>query len=143
VARETIVTVESKLKELAERDKRERAELIKATAAGGNIHAGDGGYEIGDPEKHAAFVTERNKSLMFDYHEAIRRMHEGAVVQYFGTVNGNVFKRGAKFCMQRGVVFLYKEGAAVPATDGSMVYDPDFRFIPTYEKVEPRGWPNK
>jgi len=32
--------------------------------AGADIMAGDGGYRIGNAEDHAAFVAERNKSIM-------------------------------------------------------------------------------
>ena len=81
---------------------------------------------------------------MLDFHEAIRRMHEGAVVQYFGTVNGDVYTpRGIVYCMQRGVVFLWRDGKAVAKSWGSMVYDPDFRYIDTYHRVDPRGWPEE
>ena len=121
-----------------------RKKQIADLQAGADIHAGDGGYRIGNAEDHAAFVTERNKSLMFDFHEAIRRMHGGAVIQYFGTVNGDVYHpRGAVYCMQRGVVFRYRNGAVDPESSGDMVYDPDFRYIDTLERVEPRGWPAK
>lgn len=121
-----------------------RKRQIENIKAGAELHAGDGGYEIGNVTDHAAFVFERNKSLMFDFHEAIRRMHQGAVIQYFGTVNGDVYHpRGAVFCMQRGVVFRYRNGAAVPESWGDMVYDPDFRYIDTLQRVEPRGWPQE
>jgi len=78
----------------------------------------------------------------FDYHEAIRQMHEGNVVQYAGTVNGQVWKRGLKFCMQRGCIFVYDHGVIPYKSIGSMVYDPDFRYILTNETVDPRGWVN-
>lgn len=120
-------------------DKQKRQQVL----AGAAVHD-SGGYEIGNPEDHAAFVAERNKSLMFDFHEAILRMHKGAVVKYYGTVNGNVFTGlGATYCMQRGVVFRYRNGAAVPESWGCMVYDPDFRYVDTLERIEPRGWPEK
>lgn len=79
-----------------------------------------------------------------DFHEAIREMHKGNVVQYIGTVNGNVWTdRGWSFCMQRGVIFVYRDGRVTPKSSGNMVYDPDFRYELTGETVDPRGWPNK
>ena len=81
---------------------------------------------------------------MIDYHEAIRAMHQGHVVQYVGTVNGPVYTdRGKCFAMQRGVIFLYENDQVVPRSEGNMVYDPDFRYELTGQTVEPRGWPNK
>ena len=82
---------------------------------------------------------------MIDYHEAVRTMHLGNVVQYIGTVNGNVFTdRGRCFAMQRGVIFLYENNQVVPRSEGNMVYDPDFRYAVLADKrVDPRGWPNK
>ena len=81
---------------------------------------------------------------MIDYHEAIREMHKGHVVQYVGTVDGNVWSdRGKCFAMQRGVIFLYENDQVVPRSEGNMVYDPDFRYKLTGQTVEPRGWPNK
>lgn len=76
-----------------------------------------------------------------DYHEAIRQMHKGFVVQYAGTVNGEVWKRGIKFCMQRGCIFVYGDKAISYKSIGSMVYDPDFRYILTGETVDTRDWP--
>lgn len=36
---------------------------------------------------------------MFDFHEAIKAMHQGKVVKYVGTVNGNVWtENGGAFC---------------------------------------------
>ena len=32
--------------------------------AGADIHAGDGGYSIGTPEAHAAFVAKREESMV-------------------------------------------------------------------------------
>ena len=79
---------------------------------------------------------------MIDYHEAIRQMHQGNVVKYVGTVNGNVMTtKGCSFCMCRGVIFLFRDGVPVPKSDGSMVYDPDFRYELTGEKVDTRWWP--
>ena len=121
-----------------------RKRQIEDLKAAAELHAGDGGYEEGKREDYEAFTIERNKSLMFDFHEAIRRMHDGAVVQYFGTVNGDVYTlRGIVYCMQRGVVFLWRDGKAVAKSWGSMVYDPDFRYIDTYHRVDPRGWPEE
>lgn len=81
---------------------------------------------------------------MIDYHEAIKAMHAGNVVKYIGTVNGNVFTdKGISFCMQRGVIFVYRNNRVIPKSYGHMVYDPDFRYELTGETVEPRGWPNK
>ena len=81
---------------------------------------------------------------MIDYHEAVREMHKGNVVKYVGTVNGNVMTdKGWSFCMQRGAIFVYKDGNVVPKSSGNMVYDPDFRYELTGETVDPRGWPNK
>lgn len=77
---------------------------------------------------------------MFDYHEAIKEMHKGNVVQYLGTTNGHVFvDGGARFCMCRGCIFLYDKE---PKWDkiGHMVYDPDFRYGLTGETVNPRDW---
>ena len=38
---------------------------------------------------------------MIDYYEALREMHQGNVVKYVGTVNGNVMSdNGASFCME-------------------------------------------
>ena len=81
---------------------------------------------------------------MIDYHEAIREMYNGNVVKYIGTINGFVWTdNGLSWCMQRGVVFVYKDGEVVPKSSGNMVYDPDFRYELTGETVDPRGWPTK
>lgn len=121
-----------------------RKRQIEDLKAGAEIHEGDGGYEEGTQEEYEAFTIERNKSLMFDYHEAIRRMHEGVVVRYFGTVNGEVWRMdGTAFCMQRGVVFLWENERVIARSWGHMVYDPDFRYIDTFYRVAPRGWPEK
>ena len=81
---------------------------------------------------------------MIDYHEAIREMHQGRVVKYVGTVNGNVMTdRGASFCMCRGVLFRYRDGLPEYRSDGAMVYDPDFRYELTGETVDTRAWPVK
>ena len=78
---------------------------------------------------------------MIDYATALQEMHKGNVVQYIGTVNGDVWTdRGWSFCMQRGVVFVYKDGRVIPKSSGNMVYDPDFRYKLTGEKVDPRAW---
>lgn len=80
---------------------------------------------------------------MIDYHEAIKQMHQGRVVKYIGTVNGDVFTNGGwSFCMQRGVIFVYN-GRVIPKSCGHMVYDPDFRYELTGEVIDPRGWPDK
>lgn len=119
-------------------------DLVKAIQAGAKIHAGDGGYEIGNWEAHEKFVLERNKSRMVDFHEAVKMMHTGRVVQYFGTVNGDVYtKRGMSFCMCRGVIFTYNDEGVQWNMMGHMVYDPDFRYIETGETVDPRGWQQK
>ncbi len=78
---------------------------------------------------------------MIDYHQAILEMAKGNVVQYIGTINGPVWTRGSSFCMQRGVIFRYDPLRISYKTCGHMVYDPDFRYEPTGEKVDPRGWP--
>jgi hypothetical protein len=79
-----------------------------------------------------------------NWHEAIDEMHKGNVVKYIGTVNGNVWtERGTSFCMQRGCVFVYRDGKVIPKSYGHMVYDPDFRYELTGETVDPREWPNK
>lgn len=77
---------------------------------------------------------------MFDFHEAIRLMHQGKVVKFIGTVNGNVRNdNGASFCMCRGCVFLFDDGVKWDKL-GYMVYDPDFRYQLTGETVDPRAW---
>ena len=78
---------------------------------------------------------------MIDYATALQEMHKGNVVQYIGTVNGPVWNRGNKFCMQRGVIFVYNPDRIDYKTCGHMVYDPDFRYELTGETVDPRGWP--
>lgn len=80
---------------------------------------------------------------MMDYHEAIKAMHKGNVVRYIGTENGPVWKRGASFCMCRGVTFRYRDNLPEYRSDGAMVYDPDFRYELTGETVDPRYWPIK
>lgn len=80
---------------------------------------------------------------MIDYHQAIKEMHKGHVVQYIGTTNGPVWRKGKSWCMQRGVVFLYDNGKIPYKSAGHMVYDPDYRYELTGETVDPRGWPNK
>lgn len=76
-----------------------------------------------------------------DYHDAIREMAKGNVVQYIGTINGPVWNRGKSWCMQRGIVFEYNPDRISYKTCGHMVYDPDFRYELTGETVDPRGWP--
>ena len=77
---------------------------------------------------------------MIDYHEALKQMHQGFVVKYIGTVNGNVMSdNGASFCMCRGCIFLYDK-KPIWNKVGYMVYDPDFRYELTGEKVNPRDW---
>ena len=80
---------------------------------------------------------------MIDHIEALKLMHQGNVVRYIGTVNGPVWKRGASFCMCRGVLFRYRDGRPEYRSDGAMVYDPDFRYELTGETVDPRDWPTK
>ena len=78
---------------------------------------------------------------MKNYFEALEAMHEGKVVQYVGTKNGNVYTNdGAKFCMHRGCIFEYRNGVAVPDTQGVMVYDPDFVYEITCETVDNTKW---
>ena len=77
---------------------------------------------------------------MIDYHEAILQMHQGNVVKYIGTVNGNVMtENGLSFCMCRGCIFLFDDGIRWNKL-GYMVYDPDFRYELTGETVDPRAW---
>lgn len=77
---------------------------------------------------------------MIDYATALVEMHKGNVVKYIGTVNGNVMSNnGAEFCMCRGCIFLY-DGEIKWNKLGYMVYDPDFRYELTGEKVDPRAW---
>ena len=79
---------------------------------------------------------------MIDYHEAVKEMHQGKVVRYVGTVNGDVWTtKGRSFCMCRGIIFEYRDGNAAYRSEGNMVYDPDFRYEVTGETVDPRGWP--
>ena len=75
--------------------------------------------------------------------EALVEMHKGNVVRYIGTENGPVWKKGASFCMCRGVTFRYRDGLPEYRSDGAMVYDPDFRYELTGETVDPRYWPTK
>ncbi len=75
--------------------------------------------------------------------EALVEMHKGNVVRYIGTENGPVWKKGASFCMCRGVTFRYRDGRPEYRSDGAMVYDPDFRYELTLETVDPRYWPTK
>jgi hypothetical protein len=44
-----------------------RKKQIADLQACADIMAGDGGYRIGNAEDHAAFVAERNKSLMKNF----------------------------------------------------------------------------
>ena len=77
---------------------------------------------------------------MINYHESITQMYNGNVVQFIGTVNGNIFTDdGAKFCMQRGVVFDYPS----LTIQGLQVYDPDFRYKLTGETVDTSIWPKQ
>jgi hypothetical protein len=79
-----------------------------------------------------------------NWHEAIDEMYKGNVVRYIGTVNGPVWTdKGGSFCMCRGVVFSYRAGMPAYRSDGSMVYDPDFRYELTGETVDTRYWPTK
>jgi len=76
---------------------------------------------------------------MMNWHKAVEQMHKGKVVQYVGTVNGNVWtESGGKFCMLRGTIFLYPNPALENA--GAMVYDPDFRYVLTPHTVNTRDW---
>ena len=77
---------------------------------------------------------------MIDYFQALKEMHQGKVVKYVGTVNGNVMTdNGGSFCMCRGCIFLFDDGIKWNKL-GYMVYDPDFRYEPTGETVDPRAW---
>lgn len=78
-----------------------------------------------------------------NHFEALVEMHKGNVVRYIGTENGPVWKKGASFCMCRGVTFRYRDGRPEYRSDGAMVYDPDFRYELTGETVDPRDWPTK
>ena len=80
-----------------------------------------------------------------NYHQAIEEMYKGHVVQYIGTVNGDVYTdRGGCFCMCRGCVFQYKDGRIFDSGyGGNIVYDPDFRYKLTGQTVDPRYWPKK
>jgi hypothetical protein len=80
---------------------------------------------------------------MIDYHDAIREMHKGNVVQYIGTVNGNVWKKGCSFCMCRAVIFQYHKGEVQWDRLGTMLYDPDFRYELTGETVDVRAWKSR
>lgn len=81
---------------------------------------------------------------MIDYHEAVKEMHQGKVVRYVGTVNGDVWTtKGRSFCMCRGIIFEYRDGNAAYRSEGNMVYDPDFRYELTGETVDTRYWPTK
>ena len=78
---------------------------------------------------------------MIDYHESLKQMHQGNVVKYIGTVNGNVMTdKGWSWCMCRGIVFPYHKGKIQWDKPGHMVYDPDFRYVLTGETVDPREW---
>lgn len=77
---------------------------------------------------------------MIDYHEAVREMYKGNVVQYIGTINGPVWKKGMSFCMCRAVIFQYYKGEVQWDRAGYMLYDPDFRYELTGETVDPRAW---
>jgi len=73
----------------------------------------------------------------FDYHDAVKAMYKGNVVQYIGTVNGNVFStRKPKFCMLRGIILDFVDGVPVPKSYGTMVYDPDFRYKLAEENID-------
>lgn len=77
---------------------------------------------------------------MIDYHQAIKEMHKGHVVQYIGTVNGPVWSdRGAMFCMCRGCIFLFDKEIKWNKM-GYMVYDPDYRYKITDLTVDTRAW---
>lgn len=77
---------------------------------------------------------------MMNYAEALQEMHRGNVVRYIGTVNGPVWStNGAEFCMCRGCIFLFDKEIKWNKL-GYMVYDPDFRYELTGEKVDPRAW---
>ena len=76
-----------------------------------------------------------------DYHDAVRAMHQGNIVQYIGTVIGDLFiKNGSKFCMLRGVIFEYVDGSPVAKTHGNMLYCTGFRYKLTGETIDPRNW---
>ena len=80
-------------------------------------------------------------SNSFDYHDAVKHMHKGNVVQYIGTINGNVFSiRKPKFCMLRGIILDFVDGEPVSKSYGNMIYDPDFRYKLTGESVDTKTW---
>jgi hypothetical protein len=85
--------------------------------------------------------TTNNESFLFDYHEALKQMHEGKVVEYVGTVNGNVNgSHRTKFCMLRGCIFLFESGQGAVNTKKQMVYDPNFRYQLTGETISTNSW---
>ena len=78
---------------------------------------------------------------MIDYFQALKEMHQGNVVKYVGTVNGNVMSdNGASFCMCRGCIFRFDDGVIKWNKLGYMVYDPDFRYELTGQTVDTRAW---
>jgi hypothetical protein len=86
-------------------------------------------------------MNEEELTNNLDYHDAVKAMHNGNVVQYTGTVNGNVFNtRKFKFCMLRGVILDFVDGEPVPKSYGTMVYDPDFRYKLAEENVDTKKW---
>ena len=68
---------------------------------------------------------------MFDFHEAVKQMHSGKVVQFEGDVK-------TVFAMFRGCFFSKKNSDWEPIY---MLYDPGFKYSLTDETVNTREWP--
>jgi hypothetical protein len=86
-------------------------------------------------------MTDEELANGLDYHDAVKAMHKGGVVEYIGTVNGNVpSTKRPKFCMLRGVILDYINGVPVPKSYGTMLYDSDFRYKLTNETVDTKKW---
>ena len=75
--------------------------------AGADIHAGNGGYEIGTQEKYEAFVKVRNKSLA---RARIRELWEEAAK----TTQGDSWEEQTKF-MEKFAELIVRECANVAA----------------------------
>ena len=76
-----------------------------------------------------------------NYFEAITLMHQGHVIQFTGTKNGDIkTMKGQKFCMLRGCIFMFSRSGAIKKTMGSMVYDPDFIYESTGEMIDTTKW---
>ena len=68
---------------------------------------------------------------MIDFHEAVKQMHAGKIVQFEGKIK-------TQFAMFRGA-FFSKEGFDWVHTH--MLYDPGFRYSLTGETINPKDWP--